>query len=144
MKRSLRLLAVAAIVIILLLVASFIQTSKPSSTPVRLAPTAEETFWKWFVDNRGRLDPVVDGGEGQGIGELCSFVIGPELRKVHPGLCCTIGVAPGIRELVISADSDKAVFQAVLSLTRAHPPIPGWTITAFRPKSPYSEGLTAC
>lgn len=58
-----------------------------------------------------------------------------QLHQIDENVVYEISSAKsGTRELVISADGIKESFPSVVELTKTAPEIPGWTITAFRPR----------
>lgn len=70
-------------------------------------------------------------------------IIGPELRRFHPGLVCEVGrTDQRPREFVISADGIREHVNAVETLADAAPPLPDWKITRFRPRVPEFEAMT--
>lgn len=56
------------------------------------------------------------------------------MQEVHPTLTFEFSPKSTTREFVISADGIKAAFPSVVSLTDAAPSLPGWQVTAFRPR----------
>lgn len=104
------------------------ERAKEPASEVAPAVSSEAAFWKWFVDHQGEIASIKKGDEPIA-NELAS-----ELHKVDKGLTFEIGSGGGQHELVISADGDKSVFPAVKRLAAAAPAIPGWKVTAFRPR----------
>ena len=51
----------------------------------------------------------------------------------HPAVRAVVGVAAGTPELVVTAEGDPAGAEPVRSLVAAGPPLPGWTVRAFKP-----------
>jgi hypothetical protein len=90
-----------------------------------------ERFWEWFGHNSGRLFRF-EADRDAVFAELSG-----ELARVSKGLTFEIGEEKaGQREFVVSADGIRELFPAVQKLVAAAPPLPGWTIVAFRqPKS---------
>jgi hypothetical protein len=91
--------------------------------------TAEATFWKWFAKHQDRLEHFERDQE-----QLMDEV-GAALKKYKEGLVFEIGaLKEGSRDFVISADGIKELFPAVSKLAVSAPQMPGWKITAFRPR----------
>jgi hypothetical protein len=90
-------------------------------------------FWRWFEANSKK---VKTGVERQDHAFLIK-TLGDKLSKVHPGIVHEIGKPDeDTIELILSADGIKAVAPAVRALARAAPHLPGFLITAFRPRWP--------
>lgn len=91
-----------------------------------------ERFWSWFAEHRSELTSP-DAPEL--FDELTR-----RLRKIHPELAWEAGPLPdGTCEFAVSADGIRAVAPTVRAVVEAAPPIPGWTIRAFR--QPSSQAL---
>ncbi len=86
-------------------------------------------FWQWFQDNLDRFNRFENDQERL-MDELSH-----QLHEVDENLVYEISTAKSsARELVISADGIKDSFPSVVGLTENAPDIPGWKITAFRPR----------
>lgn len=86
-------------------------------------------FWSWFAAHAAEAARIRTGEEPIA-GEIAR-----RLNAVENGLTWQIGVSEdGPHEFIISADGNKRLFPAVKALAAAAPPIPGWTIIAFRPR----------
>jgi len=95
-------------------------------------------FWQWFQDNIDRFNRFENDRECL-MGELSG-----QLHQIDENLTYEVSNDKfGIRELVVSADGIKESFTSVLELTKQAPDIPGWKITAFRPRVNVSQ-FTLC
>jgi hypothetical protein len=105
-----------------LLVASFVLLA------AHAAAADEQQFWRYFVANKDAIGNVTraDATAAQGLAA--------QLKAVQPGLTFELGINTTPRDLVISADGNPALFPAVRRLVAAAPKIPGWKVTAFRPR----------
>jgi len=87
-----------------------------------------KAFWKWFVENEERyyMMPQYDQ-------EMFSE-FSEQIQKVHPGLVFDFGPrnTDGKRELTISADGIRDVFESVSSLVHTAPLLDRWIFNAFR------------
>jgi hypothetical protein len=90
--------------------------------------TPHERFWNWFIRNREELASIRNGQE-----PICADM-SKQLKKVHSGLAWEFGIEKGMMECIISADGIADVFPAVDALVADAPAIPGWRVTAFRPR----------
>ena len=89
----------------------------------------QTAFWSWFIENRARFDSFEAGQEDTLDllhGALLSYCEGLVFEISKP--------EQGVREFVVSADGLRELFPAVQRLCDAAPAIPGWKITAFRPR----------
>ncbi len=124
--------------LILIIIALSLVSCKPDDdgattiAPTRLPMTSTDphtAFWQWFHDNIDRFNRFEDDQERL-MDELSD-----QLHEIDENLVYEVYIAKsGIRELVISADGIKKSFPSVVELTKTAPEIPGWTITAFRPR----------
>jgi hypothetical protein len=57
-----------------------------------------------------------------------------QLHRIDPQLTFETRVATSEHELIVSADGIWSAFPTVERLVAGAPPIPGWKITAFRPR----------
>lgn len=90
-------------------------------------------FWRWFEANGKKIRAGVERQDH----ELIIKKLGDKLSKVDPGIVHEIGKPDkDTVELILSADGVKAGLPAVLALSRAAPSLPGFLITAFRPRWP--------
>lgn len=97
-------------------------------------------FWKWFSANAPAIRREISGGGGDWA--VAIHGLGAQLRKVHPGLVHEIGMPdPQTLELIISGDGIKANFPAVVDLVNSAPSVPGFKITAFKPRTVGNFGL---
>ena len=89
----------------------------------------EAAFWNWFIENREPFDTFEPGQD------TVLDLLHDELLRYRDGLVFELSQpTEGIRELVISADGLRELFSAVEKLCGSAPAIPGWKITAFRPR----------
>ncbi len=88
----------------------------------------EAQFWRWFVENSGTIATSSDM-EGPVFERLTE-----QLRAVNPGLVWELGSEGPGHEIVISADGIREIFPIVERVVAAAPRIPGWKVTAFRPR----------
>ena len=104
-------------------------TTTASKNPQMTSTDSHIAFWLWFHNNIDRFNRFEDDQERL-MDELSD-----QLHQIDENLVYEISSAKsGSRELVISADGIKESFPSVVELTKAAPEIPGWTITAFRPR----------
>ena len=89
---------------------------------------AQAHFWKWFERHQDELLHIDDDRE-----RLFNS-LADALHKVDSHLTFEFGPPEAKREFVISAGGIKSAFPAVVSLVSAAPPLPGWRVTAFRPR----------
>lgn len=94
--------------------------------------TPEENFWKWFIQREAEFFKFDSENEAQR--EKLFDLLAAEIQKVNRSLTFEFGGQGIARELVISAGGIKSAFPAVISLTKAAPPLERWKITAFRPR----------
>lgn len=92
-------------------------------------------FWRWFAANAdiaGALNrQLQDGGDP----ERLVRPLFNALQRYDGGLSVLVGMTDaGENELVLSADGVVASFPAVTRLAAAAPDIPGWRVTAFKPR----------
>jgi len=93
----------------------------------------EAEFWNWFIENRAQFD------EFEPSQESVLDSLHDQLHQYHESLVFELSQPQeGIRELVISADGLAEVFPAVQRLCDAAPPVPGWKVTAFRPRMSFA------
>ena len=93
---------------------------------------AQRKFWNWFLQHEATLfdfDPEQEAEREKLFDELAGA-----MQEVHPTLTFEFSPKSTTREFVISADGIKAAFPSVVSLTDAAPSLPGWQVTAFRPR----------
>jgi hypothetical protein len=101
-----------------------------------LATPEQVAFWLWFHGNGDRVyRAMIEGDDDR---ESASDEAHEQLSRVHQGLVFVFGRPHGDddREFVISADGKPELVDAVKSLLAAAPPLPGWRIVGFRPRSP--------
>ena len=105
------------------------RTTGGPTTPPMNTTHRDTQFWKWFQDNLERFNRFEDDQERL-MDELSN-----QLHEIDENLVYEISSAKsGAREFVISADGIKESFASVLGLAKNAPNIPGWKITAFRPR----------
>jgi hypothetical protein len=98
--------------------------------------SAEERFWRWFLENSSRLFNF-ESDQEKVFDELRKA-----LRRVHKGLTFEFGpVQDGSREFIVSADGIRDRFPGVLRLVKAAPSMPEWIVVPFRPPKSL-EGAT--
>jgi hypothetical protein len=90
--------------------------------------SAEEQFWKWFVEYEMQLFHFETDRE------RIFDQLAAELRKVDPDLVFEFGPQGTKREFVVSAGGLKRAFPAVASLVAAAPTLARWQVIAFRPR----------
>jgi hypothetical protein len=124
-----------ATAILLLLVLHVLACSRRSDSQPAAATTvpsqsvpAEVAFWRWFVAHKDEAATI------RRADEPIANELGRELARVDPGLTFEVGANATDHELVVSADGIKSVFPSVKRVVAAAPAIPGWKITAFRPR----------
>lgn len=89
----------------------------------------EQAFWKWFKTNEARLF------EFEKDQDKVFAALAEEMHKINAGLTFEFGPNnDGVREFVISADGNKAIFPGVISLADKAPLMPKWKIIKFRPR----------
>jgi|SRR5882672_7106219 len=99
--------------------------------------TAQEEFWKWFIQHEAELfalDPDREAERERVFDQLAG-----ELQKVDPDLTFEFGPNEPRREFIVSAGGVKRAFPAVASLVDAAPPLDRWQVTAFRPRRTVSN-----
>jgi len=86
-------------------------------------------FWEWFQSNEDRFRHV----EGPDKEALLDEILA-NLHQYCEGLAFEVGGHPeGPRELIISADGDRARFGQVDTLVTLAPVVEGWEFVAFKP-----------
>jgi len=90
--------------------------------------SVEEAFWDWFVQHG---DELLNFEIDQ---ERIFDDLAAQMQKVDPHLCFEFGPKEAHREFVISAGGIRDSFPAVVSLSKAAPPLDRWRVTAFRPR----------
>lgn len=89
----------------------------------------EVKFWNWFQRNEDRLF------EFERDQQRIFKELNTELGRINPDLTFEFGPnEAGKREFAISAGGIVAAFPSVSKLVEAHPELPRWKITAFRPR----------
>ena len=89
----------------------------------------EQAFWKWFKTNEARLFEF-EKDRDKVFADLRA-----EMHKIKTGLTFEFGPDnDGVREFVISANGNKAIFPFVISLADKAPSMPKWKIIKFRPR----------
>ncbi len=89
----------------------------------------EQAFWKWFKTNEARIF------EFEKDRDTVFADLAAEMHKINAGLAFEFGPDnDGVREFVISADGNKAIFPVVISLADKAPSMPKWKIIKFRPR----------
>jgi len=92
-------------------------------------------FWQWFQANGGRLQASMYG-EGHDAREEAAEELRQASANVQEGLVLEIGSSPSseIAQLVISAEGNRELFDAVMDFVASAPQMPGWEVVAFRPR----------
>lgn len=109
-------------------------------TEPAFAPNDVNAFWQWFAQNAERAGTLNRQLQDGGDPELLVRPLFNALQRYDGGLSLLVGKADtGENELVLSADGVVAGFPAVTRLAGAAPSIPGWRVTAFKPRI---EGAT--
>ncbi len=103
------------------------QPAAATTVPTPSVP-AEAAFWRWFVAHKDEAATI------QRADEPIAKELGRELARVDPGLTFEVATNAAEHELVVSADGIRSVFPSVKRVVAAAPAIPGWKITAFRPR----------
>ncbi len=93
-----------------------------------LVLTAEQKFWRWFVQHETDLFSF-EVDQERVFNQLSS-----QLHKVDSNLTFEFGPKRAKREFVVSADGIKSAFPAVVSLVDAAPKLDRWQVIAFRPR----------
>ncbi len=84
-------------------------------------------FWKWFQANETALLTLMP--ENTRLWQELSR----RIKTIHPNLTFEFNVVDEPpREFIVSANGDKAAFPAVRQTVAAAPPLPNWTLFAFR------------
>ena len=95
-----------------------------------------ESFWQWFVKNKAVFEDLPQESLSEYVHRQLDLV-GEQLRQVSDGLLIEVSKnAEGLRDLTITAEGDTEKFEIIRKIVEAAPPIPGWTITAFRQRMP--------
>ena len=90
----------------------------------------EQAFWKWFSENEGRFRIELETNRDKFFNTLSK-----QLSKVDKDLVFEFGeMNDKVIDFVISADGLYENIPVVESLVGQAPTIPGWKITAFRPR----------
>ena len=89
-----------------------------------------EAFWKWFT----KTDRL--GTDGHALVQQ----VGPRLKDMHASLTLEVSLGQAPRHLIISADGIREAASFVDAIVDAAPPMPGWTITRFRPRRDVGDG----
>lgn len=99
-------------------------------------------FWHWFGENAaaaGALNHKLQNGDNPE--ELLQPLFNA-LQRFDGGLSLLVGYTDsGDSELIISADGVSSRFPSVTRLVAAAPVIPGWRITAFKPRIDVSTNI---
>lgn len=95
----------------------------------------KKEFWKWLASHRSEIHAEIKGPRAGTRQHWSVDELGRRLLKVDQGLVHEIGMADSTTiELIVSADGIKSVFPAVIELVKSAPTLPGFKITAFRPR----------
>lgn len=99
-------------------------------------------FWDWFSSAEPDLYAMVETGTP------VESELRHRLATIHPSLVyqMQVGELTGAKELVFSADGDRAAFDAVTQVVDRAPPLPRWKVVAFRQRLPlvYVVGSPEC
>lgn len=100
-------------------------------------------FWRWFAAHAGRIQASVYGPDPAARDAALD-----ELREAasdvsEEELVLEIGRPPGDGpgQLVVSADGRPERVDAVKAFVADAPDVPGWEVTAFRPRTPVGESF---
>src|SRR5262245_55605909 len=107
-----------------------------------LATPEQVAFWLWFHGNGDRvLRAMIDGDDAAREG--ASEEVHEQLSRAGEGLVFLFGRPRGDddKEFLVSADGKRDLVDAVKSLVAAAPPLPGWRVGGFRPRSPEIAGF---
>lgn len=94
--------------------------------------TAQQEFWKWFIEHEKELFEVDPGLEAER--ERIFSLLASELQRIDPNLTFEFGPNKPKREFIISAGGIKQAFPMVTSLVNSAPPFHRWQVIAFRPR----------
>lgn len=95
-----------------------------------------QNFWRWFELHENELFDIVS------YDAHVLDLLRDELQKVRDGLTFELGSTAETRELVISADGDKNIFQQAISLVEASPNLRRWHFLALRPRGVFPVEIT--
>ena len=84
-----------------------------------------DEFWEWMTDNSAELLEA----DGQEVADR----VEERLRDIDSRIGVEVSGAAEPREMIITAWSDPAVFDAVRDIVAAAPPLDGWQIIALKP-----------
>ncbi len=94
----------------------------------RAKRTAQEEFWRWFIDHEEELfNFEIDR-------ERTFDKLSRQLTRIDANLCFEFGPKQPRREIVLSAGGIKSAFPAVVALASAAPELRKFRVTAFRPR----------
>jgi hypothetical protein len=94
-----------------------------------------EQFWRWFARNASQAARLNIELQSGGDPDALVRPLFNAVQRFDGRLSVLVGMNEmGGCELVISAETDIACFPAVTKLVAAAPHIPGWRVTAFKPR----------
>jgi hypothetical protein len=86
--------------------------------------------WEWLRANTDRIKADLPRRPDEITGE-----INARFERIYPGICFEIAPSKdGPWSFCLSADGRRELFPAVEQAVKAAPPLPGWTVRAFRPR----------
>lgn len=100
----------------------------------------EAAFWEWFSKHEARLADTAKTNPMAPMQEVSEQLE----RVVQEGLSAGFALesAPGKKNtVVISADGEKKLFDAVRAVAAAAPPLKRWTVVAFRQRRSPDESV---
>jgi hypothetical protein len=91
-------------------------------------PAAVAAFWTWFASNNAAIRAMPNADA-----PFWDTVLA-QLKRVHKGLAFEMSDEDrGIRDFVLTAQSDRRLFPLIDAMIAAAPPRRGWTFTALKP-----------
>jgi hypothetical protein len=88
-------------------------------------------FWNWFKNNKTAFDHIDDENRDAKLDSILSH-----LNLVKSGLAVEVSDEfKGVRDIIISANSDIEKFNIVKEIVKRAPVMKGWTVTAFRQRA---------
>lgn len=95
------------------------------------APNEVDAFWTWFNANKTSFNNITDNNRDEKLDTILAH-----LKPIKEGLAVEVSDEfKGIRDIVISANSDKENFSIVEKIVKNAPAMKGWTVTAFRQRA---------
>jgi len=99
-----------------------------------------EAFWRWFRSTSEPLPEIIRSelsSEGPSP-NIAAWVAELNRRAAayHPAVRAVLGRSPDAPELVVTSEGNPAGAEHVRFLVASRPPLPAWTIRAFKPPLP--------